>query len=216
MLSKENAVVIPGLAVVLILLLREENPRRRILRSVPVLWMLLPLGLYFYLRAHALTAYSAMSADGIGRVADMAASFEVADFDTVRLLLANWGVGLKLMIWPHPLRLHYSSPSTAMAATLIFMQLVLLLLGLAQLRRGRSPLLAGLACYYLALLPTSRIVAPGEMDPHFAERYLYFASVGPAIALAFARYGFAVCATRRGGARADRRAGHDAADLDPQ
>jgi tetratricopeptide (TPR) repeat protein len=148
--------------------------------------MLLPLGFYFYLRAHALTAYSAASADGLGRVTDMAARYEVADLDTVWLLLANWGVGLKLMVWPHPLQLHYPPPSTAIAVFLIFMQVALLLLGLAQLRRGRGPLLAALAWFYLALLPASRIVAPGQTDPHLAERYLYFASVGPAIALAFA------------------------------
>ncbi|MCU0988998.1 MAG: glycosyltransferase family 39 protein, partial [Xanthomonadales bacterium] len=57
--SKENAVVIPGLAVILILLLSTASWGQRIRRSIPVLWMLLPLGLYLYMRAHALAPTAA-------------------------------------------------------------------------------------------------------------------------------------------------------------
>jgi len=91
------------------------------------------------------------------------------------------------MVWPHPLRLFYDAPQGLTWALLLTMQAVLLALGLFQLRSGRSALLAGLVWYYLSLLPASRLIVPGGggTASALAERFLYFASVGPTLVLAF-------------------------------
>jgi tetratricopeptide (TPR) repeat protein len=51
--------------------------------------------------------------------------------------------------------------------------------------------------YYLALLPSSRVLSLDGITPHLAERYLYFPSAGLAIPLAFAFRWL----TRKSGAR---------------
>ena len=186
MLSKENAVVIPGLAVILILLLPAENWAQRIRRSVPALWMLLPLGLYLYLRAHALATGAAEADTGIARVTEMVGKVRFTGQEYLVDLVGNWGLGLKLMVWPYPLQLNYPPLPTGIAVAMIGGQLALIGLGLAQLRRGRSPLLTGLAWFYLTLLPASRLFTPGQEEPHLAERYLYLPSIGAALALVFA------------------------------
>jgi hypothetical protein len=186
MLSKENAVVIPGLAVILILLLPAENWGQRIRRSVPVLWMLLPLGLYLYLRAHALATGAAEAGAGIAPVTEMVSEIRFTGQEYLVDLAGNWGIGLKLMVWPYPLQLNYPPLPTATAVAMIGGQLALIGVGLAQLRRGRSALLTGLAWFYLALLPASRLFTPGEEEPHLAERYLYLPSIGAALVLVFA------------------------------
>ncbi len=184
--SKENAVVIPGLAVILILLLSTASWGQRIRRSIPVLWMLLPLGLYLYMRAHALAPTAAETGDGVVRVTEMVSEVRIMRPENLLTLLGNWGIGLKLMVWPHPLQLNYPALPTAAAVASVGVQLALIVAGLAQLRRGRSALLAGLAWFYLALLLASRLFSHEDAEPHLAERYLYFPSVGAALALAFA------------------------------
>lgn len=199
LLCKENAVVIPGLAVALILFLPAESWRRRWRRSVAVLWMLLPLGVYFYMRAHGLAASGEESGGGFERVAAMMREARVMDAEDLLDLLGKWGVALRLMVWPHPLQLNYATPPTAVSAVLAAAQLALIVTALVQLRKGRSVLLTGLAWFYLALLPASRLVNIKEAVPHLAERYLYLPSVGMAILLAF---GLAWLGSRSGRPRA--------------
>jgi tetratricopeptide (TPR) repeat protein len=185
LLCKENAAVIPGLAVVLILFLPAESWRRRIRRSVPVLWMLLPLGIYLYMRAQGLAAGAGNEGDGFERVSSMMGTIRLVGPGALLDIVGNWGIGLRLMVWPHPLQVTYPTPPVAISAILAALQLALVVTGLVQLRKGRSVLLAGLAWFYLALLPASRLVDTGDAYPHLAERYLYLPSVGIALLLAF-------------------------------
>jgi tetratricopeptide (TPR) repeat protein len=184
MLSKETGVVIPGIAVALILFLSDERWSRRIRRSLPVLWLLLPLALYFYLRARALSVEIPQLPDLAPREGDVR-SFEWAGLRGLLETFGYWGEGLRLMVCPHPLKLYYAALSPLAWAMLVTVQAALLVVGLLQLRRGRSALLAALVWYYLALLPASRLIAQGGGEPQLAERYLYFPSAGPALALAF-------------------------------
>lgn len=185
LLCKENAAVIPGLAVVLILLLPADSWGCRIRRSVPVLWMLLPLGIYLYMRAHGLAAGAENEGEGIERVSAMVGEIRFVSLGGLLNLAGKWGIGLRLMVWPHPLQVNYPPPPVAVSAILAALQLALIVTGLVQLRQGRSVLLAALAWFYLALLPASRLLALGDAGPHLAERYLYLPSVGVAILLAF-------------------------------
>lgn len=185
LLCKENAAVIPGLAVVLILFLPAESWRRRIRRGVPVLWMLLPLGIYLYMRAHGLASGAENEVEGIERISAMVGKIGIVGSGELLDLVGKWGSGLRLMVWPHPLQVNYPPPPVAVSALLAALQLALVVTGLAQLRKGRSVLLTALAWFYLALLPASRLLDTGDADPHLAERYLYLPSVGVSILLAF-------------------------------
>lgn len=63
-------------------------------------------------------------------------------------------------------------------------QAVLVLWALYLWARGRPMLVFALVFYYLALLPSVRIISLHGEWPHIAERYLYFPSVGLTFALA--------------------------------
>jgi tetratricopeptide (TPR) repeat protein len=186
MLSKETGVVIPGIAVALILLLSDDHWNRRIRRGLPVLWLLLPLALYFYLRARALAVEIPQLAGTALPGGGKAGGLEWAGLRGLLEVFGYWGEGLRLMVWPHPLKLYYGAPTPLAWTVLVAVQAGLLVTGLLQLRRGgRSTLLTALAWYYLALLPASRLIGPHGSEPGLAERYLYFASAGPTLGLAF-------------------------------
>ena len=189
MLSKETGVVIPGIAAALILVLSDESWGRRIRRCLPVLWMLLPLAVYFYLRTRALEVDEQVAALLPERAQRRAPGNELQFLGLEELLAAigYWGEGLRLMVWPYPLKLYYSPTEGLRLAVLAAVQVVLLAAGLWQLRKGRSVLLVALAWHYLALLPSTRVIVfGGHAYPNLAERYLYFGSAGAALALAFA------------------------------
>ena len=211
MLSKESAVVIPGLAVALILILTPGTLVSRIRKCLPVLWMILPLAIYLILRANALfppelttpapvTAGAELPAmpDTIVRDAVTAATAEntrfLAMLDKVKLPDAKaflnvsgvFAEGLKVSVWPYPLRLSYAILSTPKLVGYAALNLVLLIAVFIQFRRKRYGLAAGLVFFYLAMLPASRFLGMGDAEPHFAERYAYFPSTGLAIVLAFA------------------------------
>lgn len=211
MLSKESAVVIPGLAVAFILVLTPGILVSRIRKCLPVLWMILPLALYLILRANALfppeLANSTQVIEGAelpamrdtvvrGDVtAPTAESTELLTMlDKVKLpgaktVLKVSGVfaeALKVTVWPYPLHLSYATPSMPKLLGYGALNLMLLIAVFVQFRRKRYGLATGLVFFYLAMLPASRILGMGESGPHFAERYAYFPSIGLAILLAFA------------------------------
>ncbi len=103
-----------------------------------------------------------------------------------RLLLATrvWFESLRIIVWPHPLQIYHSGYSTeAWIAQAV--QLALVIMAMVGFRQKRYGLIAGLAFFYIAMLPASRIIGTTGGNPHLAERYIYLASVGLAIALAF-------------------------------
>jgi len=96
-----------------------------------------------------------------------------------------WADSLKLSIWPHPLRLYHGPPDTPFWLAL-GLQVLLLSLAVAAAYRKHVGLLAGLAFFYIAILPSSGVVGslPFLRVP-VAERFLYLPSVGLTITLAF-------------------------------
>jgi len=181
MFSKENAVVIPGIAVVLILLLSQGRLTARIRKCLPVFWLLIPLAFYLAMRGYALTPPGLDSVEGLQSLQDQASRSSNILLDIAAVL----GESIKLFARPHPLRIFYSSPSTPMLVAFVALQLVLITASLVLLARGHSGMAAGLAFFYIAMLPASRIHGFGAVSPHVAERYLYFPSVGLTIILLF-------------------------------
>ncbi len=95
-----------------------------------------------------------------------------------------WFEALKIQLWPHPLQVYYDWPEVnpwlALAA-----QAVLLAGALVAYLRKRPTFLIGLAFFYLALLPSSRIFGQDDIAPDLFDRFLYLPSVGFTIMLAF-------------------------------
>jgi len=109
MLSKENAVVIPGLAVVIVLLITEGGLKSRIVKCLPVFWLLLPLALYMAMRAHALAQTGLEAADTV-RATDEAVillnGFRIPDVSMLLSVAAVLGRAIKVLVWPDPLHLY--------------------------------------------------------------------------------------------------------------
>jgi len=199
MLCKENAVVIPGLAVILILLVKPGDLTSRLRRCLPVFWLLLPLALYFIMRTNAL---STANLGNITRARGGTTSSQLPGIETLISLSGVLGRTLRIVAWPHPLQLTYARFSTIELWVYAVLNLVLIITALVQVRSGRYAFAAGLAFFYLAMLPASRIIGGvNSMHPHFADRYAYVPSIGLTILLAFALRALAQRVTPRSMAR---------------
>lgn len=183
LLCKESAIVLPALAVALILFFDADDFNARIRKCLPVFWLVLPLAIYLFMRTTALGHGTGGESTGIPHALF---SMLLPDFKTVQEAAAVVGQSLKVMVWPYPLHLYYARPSMLMSVVYIVLQLGLIVVSLVQIKRKHYGFAAGLAFFYIAFLPASRIFIVGEFAPHFAERYVYFPSIGLTISLAFA------------------------------
>lgn len=95
-----------------------------------------------------------------------------------------WFEALKILLWPHPLQVYYDVPEVNVWLALAA-QVVLLAGAVVAYLRKRPMLLIGLVFFYLAILPSSRIIGQDDMDPDLFDRFLYLPSVGFTIMLAF-------------------------------
>lgn len=181
MFFKENAVVIPGLAVALILLLSQDGLLARIRKCLPVFWLLIPLAFFLIMRAYALTPPESSGVDELFVIPDQVSQ----QGNNLLQAAAVLGESIKLIAWPYPLRIFHNNPSTPAMIFSLALQFVLISASLILLARGSRGMAAGLAFFYVAMLPASRIHGIGDAGPHLAERYLYFPSIGLAIMLLF-------------------------------
>lgn len=193
--SKESAVVLPGLAVALIVLLSPESYPSRIRKCLPVFWLLIPLIFYMFVRANVLAPPEMSSTAKIDVVHEQVSTKKSAREVDLLKVATVLGKSIKIMAWPHSLRIYHEAPTRPVQMALLALQLTLIVASLILLIRGHSGMAAGLAFYYVAMLPASRIHNFGGVDPHVAERYLYLPSVGLAIILLF---GFRSLALRFG------------------
>jgi tetratricopeptide (TPR) repeat protein len=187
---KESALVIPGIAVALIFILSDKSFAERIRRFLPVFALLIPIAIFFYIRHLAFST-------GVGDVGEVSAAGTAAgatppearlvpDLEIILAMITNLGLGLKVLLWPHPLQLFYQEPTGMEFWLLNSLQAGLLATAIYLFLKGKPGLAAGLAFYYIAMLPSSRVISLDHAVPHLAERYLYFPSVGLAITLAIA------------------------------
>ncbi len=184
---KESAIVLPALAVVMLWIFTPGNWRDLVRKSLPVFWLLIPLGIFLALRANALNAPGPAATEVAQESIQLAAaSGSKVYFEWIRLLSASaaWFESLKLVLWPSPLMIYHGRADTNIWIALV-VQLALLGLAIAGLRQKRYGLIAGLAFFYIAILPASRIIGENTVTPHVAERYIYLPSAGLAITLAF-------------------------------
>jgi tetratricopeptide (TPR) repeat protein len=189
---KETAAIFPAILVSTLLVTTPGNWHMRLRRCIPVLSMILPLGLYLALRSMALATGDVTGAVEQTVIDVSAAQTREPLLERLRLgfnpgnlfqAIRVWFDALVTMLWPHPLLAFHKFSTTNFWLALIAQAGLLAFAVAALLRKFPGPLL-GLVFFYLALLPSSRIISlPG----HFvlAERYLYLPSIGLTIALAF-------------------------------
>lgn len=191
LLCRESGAALPTLVVAILWLTRPEPWLQRVRLCAPALSLLLPLGIYLLLRQHALAA--TVLVDGAagalpgssGQVVGLE-RFGMA-FQVGRLLpaVSLWLESLKILLWPHPLQIYYDRGEYP-AWLALGAQLLLAALALLAHRRQRPGLLLGLAFFYLAMAPSSRIIGESSSLPMLSDRLLYLPSVGLGIVLAFA------------------------------
>lgn len=211
---RESAVTLPAIAVMLLVLVSSDPWPRRLRACLPVFWLLIPLGIYLFLRAHAIDVPGAATAGAVAEQADTAgdvagaatesAGEEIArsvslvsdtvtiQFRGIRSALDLWFASLKHIVWPHPLQIVYDPLKTPFWLVLTS-QSLLLALAVFKWIKGRPGLLVGLAFFYLAIIPSSRLLGSASSSPGLADRLLYLPSVGLTIAAAF---GFSFLAQR--------------------
>jgi tetratricopeptide (TPR) repeat protein len=182
---KETAIVLPGLAVMLVLILAAGDWRIRVRKCLPVFWLLIPLALYLVLRAQALAPVEVSPAASAPDAGAMLDSFQWPGWYRLMKVAGLYFESFKLMVWPVPIALTHETISQFAQVAGLVLILVWVATALFQFRRGHSGLLLALGFFCIAILPSSRIIGDPSGLPHLAERYLYFPSVGLAIALAF-------------------------------
>lgn len=182
LLCRESAAALPLLVVAVLFLTGPDPWPQRLRACVPVVSMILPLGIYLALRVHALGGGPELPVDDIATepLAEYGVDIGLAKLAPAIVL---WFEALKHLVWPHPLQIYYD-PMPIPAWLAAALQLVIIALAtLAWLRR--QPLwLAGLAFFYLAILPSSRIISEPGVQAMLSDRILYLPSVGFVILLA--------------------------------
>lgn len=189
LLFKESALTLPGIAVAMVIILTPGTFLTRVRRILPVFWLLIPLIVYFLLRAQALTPGGTESAGTVQDVYGLSVVIEQGHLPNSKIILgaaAVVGQAMKVIFWPHPLYLYYESPGDVMRVMYLLLNIAMLGSATILFFRGRPALALGLAFFYLAILPASRLIGGDGNLPHLAERYLYYPSIGLAIVLAFA------------------------------
>lgn len=175
---KESALVLPGIAVAMIVLFTGGSLKDRIRRFLPVFWLLIPIAVFFWARAVALTGGGIDPATGSDELAAMLGETRFMFNRSWDSAVAKFWQGLKILLWPYPPRLYYPEPEQIEIFTYISFQVALGIWAIYLWVKGRPMLAFSLVFYYLALLPSIRLISLDGTWPHIAERYLYFPSVG--------------------------------------
>jgi len=194
LLCRESAVSVPVLAAFMLRFLHPEDGWRRLTRRLaPLATLIVPLMVYLVLRQSALSGT-------IVRSPTLAENLEPDGGVGYRLALVLESLReyLRMVFWPHPLRASYEDFGvTAVAVSLAVLALAI---AVAIVLRRRAPLVAfGVAFFFVALLPSTRLVTAANLTLSLgghmlfqpasglvlvAERVVYMPSVGFAFALA--------------------------------
>ena len=200
---RESAVSLPGLAVVLLALMRPAGGVG-FRRFAPALLLLPPLLVYLPLRQAALAAAPLSSLPPLGENAPPPG---VAG--RVAFTVASLAEYVRMVVWPHPLRMSYEDYVGGGVALAVLLHVGLVALAVLCVRRAPAVAL-GIGFFYLALVPSTRLFTdpgvelsvgghvlfhPGLAVAPLAERIAYLPSVGLVVPLAF---GLAALARRHG------------------
>mgnify|MGYP001826143557 FL=1 len=186
--SRETGILLPVLAVVLVWIYSRGGWRQKSRRCLPALPMVLPLLAYLTLRARAIPPSAPLKGREVGDpmgIIDLFAAGNLLDWNSWMRLAGVWLDALRLALWPRPLLMYHPSPDSMMQIAGLIVHLGLFLAAIYLYRRERPGLITGLAIFYIALLPSSRLFGSEGFLPTLTERSLYGPSVGLAVILAY-------------------------------
>jgi tetratricopeptide (TPR) repeat protein len=178
LLSRESAATLPALAALCLGLLGPGDDRGRARRWVALVALVVPLAVYLGLRQWALGdaaggVLQSVGSQGIGGAG--------APLDRLSLVAATVRDYWRMLFWPWPLRASYEDYVVKGVAWAVAVHALLIGAAIALYKRFPAAA-AGIAFFYVALLPSTRLFA----DPAvLAERFVYLPSAGLAITLAF-------------------------------
>jgi len=185
---RETAIVLPGMAAVLVWIYADGNPVARLRKTLPVFTLLIPMMVYLHMRSSAL-ALGASDPDlvetSISAVAGRLDAGRLMQGEMILRTAGVWVQAYGVLLWPFNPKSHYSAPPILVQWAGLFLHLGLVGLAVFLLSRGRKGLLVGLVIFYLDLLPSSRLVGAGVELPQLSERFLYVASVGFLVMVAY-------------------------------
>jgi hypothetical protein len=186
--SRETGIVLPALAMALVWIYSSGGWKQKARRCLPALLMAVPLLVYLAMRARAITPPMPLEGGEAGDllgVTDLVASGNLLEWSSVLKVAGVWLDALRLMLWPQPLLLNHPALEGVLWTAGLFVHLGLVIAALYLYQRKHCGLITGLAIFYIALLPASRLFGSDGTPPHLAERYLYEPSIGLAVLLAF-------------------------------
>jgi tetratricopeptide (TPR) repeat protein len=214
LMYRESAAALLPLAAACLWFSSDKPWLHRIRECLPVLFLLLPLALYFILRTNAFEIPADQTAQAIGAMGgdrppevpaagnkvsrDVldAAGIVLIDPSKMASVVALWFDALRLMVWPQPLLVIRQPPDTSFGLAFAIQAMLFALALLAAVRK-QTVFLFGLVFFYLAILPSSRIVSEGSLPPLLMDRMLYLPSIGLVMLLAAALAGLSRRVTPR-------------------
>lgn len=190
LLCRESALSLPALLAVVLIglrpgLLADRTQRRRL--ALGALWFLAALAIYLTMRGHALAQRGGLLATRASVLTQSATEPATAGWLLPQRLgpaLCMLREGLRLLIYPQPLRASYDSmPGGGATGAAIFHLLVLGSVLFSA--RGARMLAVAVLFFYVALLPSTRPFSGDPIQSQMGERFLYLPSVSMAIAAAY-------------------------------
>jgi len=185
--SRETGIVLPVLAVAVAWLFMSGNWQHKLRRCLPAISMVIPMLVYLAMRANASYQGQASAVEAAvheEQIGTLAATSQFS-FEPLLTLAGVWLEALRLSVWPNPLLMNHPEPGTAFQIAGAITLILLAAASVRLYRRGSVGLLSGLIIFYVALLPTSRLVGTDGFGAHLAERYLYEPTIGLAVIVAF-------------------------------
>ena len=173
LLFKESAATLPIIAVVMMVLFRPEATLAATVKRLrPALLLLLPLAGYLALRANALGGLTGE---------------ETGEPFTARAVIALGTLGdlMRMAVFPYPQRASYADyvpPHLLLSAAV---HVVLIGTAVWAYRRRLPAVVFGIVFFYIAAIPSSRLMTSREIAVPLAERYAYIPAAGLWTVLAF-------------------------------
>jgi protein O-mannosyl-transferase len=189
MFCRETAIALPGMAAVLVLLYTDGELTTRIRKVLPVFALLIPMIFYLQMRSNALAVVTLDPESIETTITGVTGQLDARRLLQGEMILGAAGVWLQafgVLLWPFYMRINYSGIPSYLQWAGILLHIGLLGLAMFRLSRGHRGLLAGLAIFYLDLLPSSHLLSTGDVGPHLSARYLYVATAGLMIAVSYA------------------------------
>ena len=156
---RETAIVLPGLAAVLVLVYSYGNAPQRVRKCLPVFLLLIPMVFYLVMRDKALSSNELgpkQIETGFSSVAAQVDPSRLFEGEMILDVAGTWMDAYGAMLWPFKPKIPYNNPPRYLQLLGIFIHLGLIAFALFRFRQGHSGLLTGLADHKRVIVRASR------------------------------------------------------------